>query len=98
MSTSFRDLWDAQWRDDDSEFSKEAAALGLNEEEYLEKLAEKKVEQDEQQKVAEQNEYACGQIIGGGIKQGVSSFFSKLAASGGNAHASQAIKNLFCSE
>jgi len=95
---SLRDIWESSQSVEQTELEKQASAHNMNVDDYLEKLAEAQVGKELQEKVAEENEFAYGELLSRGIKKGSANFFNKLAAGGGNATAVSNLKQLFCSD
>ena len=96
---SLREMWEAQYDNTENrQLTKEAAAHGLSPDKYLEKLAELKIAQEEQQMKVAQDRFVYGQIVGDGIKYGIKATLSKMAAAGGDAHAAKKLAQLFCEE
>jgi hypothetical protein len=93
---SLKKLWEQSFASDNDVLAKEAAAHGLTTDKYLEAVAEAKVEQEQQQKVAESNREAYGNLVGLGIKQGIAAELGKLAAFGGDANAARLLRSIFC--
>lgn len=97
MSTpSLKKLWEAQFENSNSQLTKEAAAYGMNTQQYLEKIAELKVAQEQELVKLAQFNFDRGQIIGDGIKKGIAAELAKFASAGGDVHAAQKLRNLFC--
>ena len=97
MPSSLLKLWEAQFdNSDDQQLAKEASAHGMSSEQYIEKLAELKMVQEEEMQKAAKDRFAYGEILGEGIKKGIAGTLSKLAAAGGDVYSAEKLRKLFC--
>lgn len=94
--SNLKSLWEQQYANDDGgALVKEAASFGMTPDEYLKAVARQRAEEEEQAKIAAENEFAAGLLVSEGIQRGIAAEFTKMAARGGNAQSCELLKNLF---
>jgi len=90
------ELYDREFSGHDDQLAKTAAAHGLSNEQYLEKVAEAQMQKEEMSKQASENKQAYGIIVSDGIKHGIANELNKIASQTGQPQAARNLFNLFC--
>jgi len=96
MSVTLRELWNQQFDDGSNLLTKEAAAHGMSNDEYIQAVAAESARYQKMEKLAESNKLAYGILVGEGIRHGIRTELSKAASITGAYGSAERLFSVFC--